>query len=64
MAVERLPNPITFIFPIKTQHHSCDFAPARTFCTHLARRESIYAAERRVRTSAFWQRDRSGNIRM
>lgn len=36
----------------------------RLFSTHLARRESIYAAERRVRTSAFWQRDRSGNIRM
>jgi len=31
MAVERIPDPITFMFRIKMQHDSCDFAPVRTF---------------------------------
>lgn len=31
MAVERLPDPITFMFRIEMQHHSCDLAPVRTF---------------------------------
>jgi hypothetical protein len=31
MAVEHLPNPITFMFRIKMQHHSRDLAPVRAF---------------------------------
>ncbi len=34
----------------------------RVFNTHLARREFIYATERRRRPSGFWKRDRSGGI--
>src|SRR5829696_5302544 len=35
MAVERLPDPIKFMFWIKTQHHSCDVAPVRAFRIRL-----------------------------
>jgi hypothetical protein len=31
MAVERPPGAIQFLFRIKMQHHSCDFAPVSTF---------------------------------
>jgi flavin-dependent dehydrogenase len=34
----------------------------KIFSGHLARREIIYAAERRRRSSHFWQRDRSGGM--
>jgi hypothetical protein len=31
MALEHPPDQIRFMFRIKMQHHSCDFAPVRTF---------------------------------
>ena len=31
MVLERPPDPIRVMFWIKMQHHSCDFAPVRTF---------------------------------
>jgi hypothetical protein len=47
VAVEQLPNPITFMFRIKMQHHSRDLAPVRSFrmrieqAAKLAEREQL-----------------------
>jgi hypothetical protein len=35
MAVERNPGAIMFLFRIKMQHYSCDFAPISTLCIRV-----------------------------
>jgi hypothetical protein len=44
MAVERPPGAIRFMFGIKMQHYSCDFAPVSTLRIRVEQAPSIYSA--------------------